>query len=144
MRLQAKTFQSDGINLASGLVVERSDIVHQIISTAKSRQQIVVSSPPATGKKVSVMTLVKAEILKHTNANTEEAPAVNIILLREVHGDAATLRYLVLQHHHCHPHDHHIFRPRRLPPEVLVLVPRPHRLLQRYLQGESKHTHSQA
>jgi hypothetical protein len=143
MRLQAKTFQSDGINLASGLVVERSDIVHQIISTAKSRQQIVVSSPPAT-RKVSVMTLVKAEILKHTNANTEEAPAVNIILLREVHGDAATLRYLVLQHHHCHPHDHHIFRPRRLPPEVLVLVPRPHRLLQRYLQGESKHTHSQA
>jgi replication-associated recombination protein RarA len=89
MRLQAKTFQSDGINLASGFLVERSDIVRQIISTAKSRQQIVVSSPPATGK-TSLMTLVEAEILKHTNGNTEEA--VNIVLLREVHGGAATLR----------------------------------------------------
>eukprot|EP00550_Attheya_septentrionalis_P009346 CAMPEP_0198298582 /NCGR_PEP_ID=MMETSP1449-20131203/41356_1 /TAXON_ID=420275 /ORGANISM="Attheya septentrionalis, Strain CCMP2084" /LENGTH=524 /DNA_ID=CAMNT_0043999881 /DNA_START=121 /DNA_END=1695 /DNA_ORIENTATION=+ len=96
-----KTFQSDGINLASGFVVERSKIVRQIISTAMSRQQIVVSSPPATGK-TSLMTLVEAEILKHgptsigspTNENTEEveAEAVNIVIFREVYGGADTLR----------------------------------------------------
>eukprot|EP00978_Attheya_sp_CCMP212_P029158 scaffold102809_cov54-Attheya_sp.AAC.2 len=101
MRPQAKTFQSDGINLASGFVVERSKIVRQIISTARSRQQIVVSSPPATGK-TSLMTLVEAEILKHTrihigtNENTEEAEAeaeaVNIVIFREVNGGADTLR----------------------------------------------------
>jgi hypothetical protein len=87
MRIQAKTFQSDGINLASGFFVKRSKIVREIISTAKIHQQIVVSSPPATGK-TSLITLVEAEILE--NENTEEV--VNIVLIREQYGGAATLR----------------------------------------------------
>jgi hypothetical protein len=56
-----KTFQTDEIDLQSGIVIQRSDLVRRIIGTAESRQHVVASSSPATGK-TSLTMLVEAEL----------------------------------------------------------------------------------
>jgi hypothetical protein len=63
---QKKQFQFDNINLASGFVIKRSNLVRRIIDTAETGQHVVLSSPPATGKS-SLITLVEEELESRSN-----------------------------------------------------------------------------
>lgn len=50
MNRKALTLQQDGINIESGLFVNRPVLIDKIIQTALESQHVVLSSPPATGK----------------------------------------------------------------------------------------------
>ena len=49
-RRHQKTLQQDGINVETGLSVDRSALVAKIFQAADQGQHVVISSPPATGK----------------------------------------------------------------------------------------------
>jgi hypothetical protein len=83
-----KVFQTDGINLRSGVVIQREDLVRRIIDTAEIHQHVVLSSPPATGN-TSLVMLIQAELKGRSN----EGP-VYIFTPRQI-GDSTELLSLI-------------------------------------------------
>ena len=54
--------KTDGISLRAPHL-SRADIVNEIISTARSKQHVVIGAPPATGK-TALLQLVRESLLK--------------------------------------------------------------------------------
>ena len=60
-RKTPKTLQHDGINITSGLYVERKLLVESVMTVLSTNQHVVLSSPPATGK-TSVLDLLSYQL----------------------------------------------------------------------------------
>ena len=81
-RTQLKTMQSDGINLNTGLYVDRPAIIDWIIQTAEEKQHVVLSSPPATGKS-SLLDLLEKELESRNEQVFFCTPEVNSEQMRK-------------------------------------------------------------